>query len=92
MKQTHGAGFLLVSLVVYGAITVLLVAATIRLALVVIPATYSLMAWCSYTPFYTAHDFVVHEFAGAPSDPALWIKADTEGFIWRRGGCQGNCA
>jgi hypothetical protein len=83
MKQKKG--FLLVSLVVYGAITVLLVAATIRLAVLVIPVTYSLMAWCSYTPFYTAHDFIMREFSGAPTDPARWLKADSEGFIWQSG-------
>jgi hypothetical protein len=83
MKQKKG--FLLISLVVYGAITVLLVAAVIRLAVLVIPVTYSLMAWCSYTPFYTAHDFILREFSSAPADPALWLRADSEGFIWRSG-------
>jgi len=85
MKQKHGAGFLLISFVIYGAITLLLVAATMRLAILVLPITSSLMAWCSYTPFYTAHDFIVREFANAPSDPALWLKADAEGFIWKVG-------
>jgi hypothetical protein len=83
MKQKKG--FLLVSLVVYGAITVLLVAAIIRLAVLVIPVTYSLMAWCAYTPFYTAHDFILREFSNAPTDPARWLKADSEGFIWQSG-------
>jgi hypothetical protein len=85
MKQKTTSGFLLVSLVVYGAITVLLVAAAIRLAVLVIPAATSLMAWCSYTPFYTAHDFILREFTNAPSDSGLWLKADTEGFIWQSG-------
>jgi hypothetical protein len=83
MKQKKG--FLMVSLVVYGAITVLLVAAIIRLAVLVIPVTYSLMAWCSYTPFYTAHDFIMREFSNAPVDSALWLRADSEGFIWQSG-------
>jgi hypothetical protein len=83
MKEKQG--FLLVSLVVYAAIMVLLVAATIRLAVLVIPVTYSLMAWCSYTPFYTAHDFILREFANAPTGPAFWLKADSEGFIWQSG-------
>jgi len=84
-KRASQLGFLLPSFVMYAAIVTLLVSAAARLTVLVIPIAYNLVQWCTYTNFYTAHDFIARQIACAPIDSASWIKADIDGFIWRGG-------
>lgn len=86
MKKTAiVSGFLLPSLVIYVAIVTVLTATAARLAMLVIPVAYTLVGWCSYTPFYTAYDFITRQVACAPVERAAWLKVDTHGFAWRSG-------
>ena len=78
-------GFLLPFFVIYAAIVTLLVSAVLQLTLLVVPVAHTLIQWCSYTNFYTAYDFIARQVSCAPVDSASWIKADTEGFMWRAG-------
>jgi hypothetical protein len=80
--KTRTGGFLLLSPTIYAAILTLIVASVVRLALVVMPVAYNLMHWSSYTPFYTAHDFVRREIAGAPREKNLFLKLDQYTLAW----------
>ncbi len=78
-------GYLLPSLITYAALVIMIVSASAQLAVLAVPVVQNLIRWCSYTQFYTALDFISREVACASVDPADWIRADTEGFIWKTG-------
>jgi hypothetical protein len=82
MRLKCNNGFVLVSYVVYATVLALLMAVSARLAVVIIPQAYALIAWCGHTDFYVAYDVLYKDLCCAPVHAQNWYKADEEGLIW----------